>query len=247
MTSEMWKNNNLLSTNKKIKESYKPYKRMREGVGAGYTITFYDVKLKNVRITRIEPTEWAGLAYFTADIVPNKYDFTCDHPYWYIDSRRGDDNYIDLQNGHTIFLPTTKAEILRGIVTGGYDVQYENVDKEDLIEEIESLTYDISAVYGGGYLHSDITKTIELESRYGIAENYLDYAEITLSDDTVFMMNDCIDMSIDPYAYDYVDDAEEEEDDKEDDDMNYEPSVEKSKENYDEGFDESLKFPKRRR
>jgi hypothetical protein len=224
---------------------------MKEGVGAGYTITFYDVKIKNVKITRREKGKYEdeSIDYFTADIVPNRYDFTCDHPYWYIDSRRGDDNYIDLQNGHTIFLPTTKAEIIRGTVTGWFNV-YDDEHEEDFTEDIESKTYAISDVYGGGYLHSDITKTIELESKYGIAEEYLNSAEITLSDNTVFMMNDCIDMSIDPYAYDYVDEDEEYEEDndnEEEDDMNYEPSVEKSEENYDEGFEESLKFPKRRR
>lgn len=213
----MWKNENLLSMSKRVKESKKTFKRMREGVGAGYTITFYGIKLRNTKIAKIEKDKYGFYEVtFTSEIVPKKYDFSWEHPYCAIDSKYEDGCYIELDNGGTLFLPITKADIIKGTVTGTYETSYtgENAEDEEWEDcwsscerEIESKNYIISGVYGGGYVHADITKTIELSSRFGVADEFLDSAEITFSDETVDMMNDCIDMSSHPYLYedeDYI-------------------------------------------
>lgn len=229
MERKMWKNNNLLFMNKRIEESKRPPKRMRESVGAVYTITFYGIKLQNTKLTKAEKDKYGYFeATFTSEIKPKKYNFSCDHSNWSINSEYAEDSYIELDNGDILYLPITEADIIRGTVIGTYETSYKgNGDWEDYwkesIEEIESENYEISAFYGSGYTHSAITKTIELSGRYGIANDYLDSAKITFSDETVVMMNDCIDLSRDPDSY------------------NYEPEVKLSDEDYDEGFTESRK------
>lgn len=189
------------------KESRTPSKRMREGVGAGYELSFYDIKISNVKEIKVEESTDYNIIHFTANIVPGKYDFSAEHSYWYIDSRQD-------ENGHAISNFVEKAEIIKGTIEGVYFAEKDEDDDWD--EYLESKEYCISDIYSGGWIHTPIYENIIIENeKYGISDNndYCDFylADITFSKDTVDMMNDCMGVASHPYKYGYEDDEEFEE------------------------------------
>ena len=197
-----WKNNNLLlKENTSLKLS-----RLKEGVGAGYHLTFYNLKLKDVEIVSKEARVHEavlGTGYtdyevkFRANIVPDDYDFSCKHPYWSIDTREG------------FFDP---VYISGGTVEG--TAYIEPSEDSEIIDYILDPTYDIQTLYSAGYSYSSITDKIDFISfndddfidvsydyRGYRASSYLDKAELDLPQESVDYMNDMINYARDPESY----------------------------------------------
>lgn len=193
-----WKNDNLLIQDKPLGEkTLSKNRKLKEGVGAGYKLTFYGIKLTNVKLGKVKESGWGDKVPFTADIVPTEVEFSCDHPYWFVDSNTTwiDTGEVEVDTG------ATEAKIVGGSVKGIYDIDYDGWTEEDIVEEISSMTYDISDIYSGGYIHQDITETIKMDSKYGVSDFYLLSATVKLDKDTVDMMNTVIEIAEDPEGY----------------------------------------------
>ena len=159
---------------------------LKEGVGAGYDLTFLGIKLTNVKVEEPQKDrDGVYTARFTADIVPGEYDFCADHPYWTLGSllpdmsgtraARGLSKYfVDIDN-----CMDDAAYITGGKVEGVCDDGGQRFDswdpedakpgwaEEDYIREIEAEEFILGDIYGGGYAHSPLKTEIKFETYSG--------------------------------------------------------------------------------
>lgn len=172
----------------KFNESTKKSQRLQEGPGAGYSIYFYDIKLKNVKIDKIwEDKYGVQQADFTAEIVPGKYDWSADGYDWAIGNRNkefdGDMTFYDkveIKEGSTV----------EGSCENGYQAWGDpnsTWTEEDFIKEIQGEEYILGELFGGGYIHSDIPDEYHMEDdidcsdeRSGYKNSYVSSADLKL-------------------------------------------------------------------
>lgn len=200
----------------KYKESMTSSKRMKEGVGAGFTFSIYGIKLKNVKIRSIKKNEYDEYeAKWSAEIDSKMVDYSCDHSYWGFDSREVNTVWV----GNYDYDIPTEPIIISGVVDGFSDQGDESLTKEDWIASIEEGTYDISTLYGGGYIRTPMKEDVVFESDDISAIdmskdnecNYIVSANIKIDKDSVASINECIDIAEDPESY-YEENYSEEED-----------------------------------
>ena len=133
--------------------SYK--KKLKEGYGAGYSFTLFDIKVQNVKLHDVklydekehhgDYADWKE-AYFDADVVPGDYDWEADHPLWGVSSP---DNAGPVQ-------------VTGGKVKGFIEYYQANTSEEQMAKNMEyGDEYVISEGIGGGYAHSDMTSPFE--------------------------------------------------------------------------------------
>lgn len=222
-----WKNNNILHEKRSLS-----FSRLREGAGAGYDITFYDIKLKNVEIVSKEVEEYesySGDDYyeykvkFKADVVPGNYDYSCEGYDWRLDTRNPI-NYYDeyLDNPYEYSL-----NVSGGVSEGTYTIdsirKKDSLSDADIAEDIMHEKFDITTIFSGGYIHVPVGESIEFkENEYSsidatasdIYNNaVLDYVRLDLPEDSVVTMNDCINYAMEPELWES--DDEEDSDDEE--------------------------------
>jgi hypothetical protein len=214
------------------------YSRIKEGVGAGYQLTFIDIKLTNVKVGKTEKDgDGFNVAKFTADIVPGRYGWHADHPYWTAASKGNPDPY-NFDSSDNPFV--SKAVITGGKVEGTCDdggtawrSEGSPWSEEQFIKEIESEEFIIQDSYSGGWVLSSMKDTLEWENevRPGY-EKYIDdtpsergnlavIEKISFNFDPEWVMdyNEAINYAMNPdeYKEDEWDDEEDEWDDADDD------------------------------
>ena len=162
--------------------------RLQEGPGAGYSIYFYDIKIKNVKIDKIWEDRY-GVQYadFTAEIVPGRYDWSADGYDWAVGERNkefdGDMTFYDkveIKEGSTV----------EGSCENGYQAWGDpnsTWTEEDFIKEIQGEEYILGELFGGGYIHSDIPDEYHMEDdidcsdeRSGYKNSYVSSADLKL-------------------------------------------------------------------
>lgn len=199
--------------------------RLQEGPGAGYHIYFYDIKLQNVKITKIWEDRY-GVQYadFTAEIVPGKYDWSADGYDWAVGNRNkefdGDMTFYDkveIKEGSTV----------EGSCENGYQAWGDpnsTWTEEDFIKEIQDEEYVLGELFGGGYIHSDIPDEYHMEDdidcsdeRSGYKNSYVSSADLKLD---AQIINQAIE-----------------------DTRDYDPEEDDEYEDYAEDFEESRRHP----
>lgn len=207
--------------------------RLQEGPGAGYSIYFYDIKLQNVKVTKIWEDRY-GVQYadFTAEIVPGKYDWSADGYDWAVGNRNkefdGDMTFYDkveIKEGSTV----------EGSCENGYQAWGDpnsTWTEEDFIKEIQDEEYILGDLFGSGYLHSDIPDEYHMEDdidcsdeRSGYKNSYVSSADLKLDAQTINQ------------AIEDTRDYDPEDDEYEDYDLN------DAAEDYAEDFKESRRHP----
>ena len=237
---------------KKMAESYaKPAYKLKEGVGAGYQLTFIDIKLTNVKVGKTEKDgDGFDVAKFTADIVPGEYGWYADHPYWTAASEGNPEPY-NFDSSDNPF--ASKAVITGGKVEGTCDdggtawrSEGSPWSEKDFIDEIESETFIIQDSYSGGWVHSPMTDTLEWEVE--VRPGYERYIDETPSERGNLAVIEKISFNFDPdwvmdyeEALDYAENPDREDwyeedewDDEEDEDL--EESKKSGKSRLNEGF-----------
>lgn len=213
---------------KRMAESYaKPAYKLREGVGAGYQLTFIDIKLTNVKVGKTEKdADGFDVAKFTADIVPGEYGWYADHPYWTAASKGNPEPY-NFDSSDNPF--ASKAVITGGKVEGTCDdggtawrSEGSPWSEKQFIDEIESETFIIQDSYSGGWVHSPMTDTLEWEVE--VRPGYERYIDETPSERGNLAVIEKIFFNFDPdwvmdyeEALDYAENPDEYEEDEWDD------------------------------
>ena len=203
----------------KYKESMTSSKRMKEGVGAGFTFSIYGIKLKNVKIRSIKKNEYDEYeAKWSAEIDSKMVDYSCDHSYWGFDSREVNTVWV----GNYDYDIPTEPIIVGGTVEGFSDGD-DSMTEEDYIKSIEADTYDIEDTYSGGWFKIPVKENISFEDgtyhsidiSKGNDYNYIISAHLNIDKDSVDSINECIDIARDPETY-CEENYSEEEDSEED-------------------------------
>ena len=213
---------------KKMAESYaKPAYKLREGVGAGYQLTFIDIKLTNVKVGKTEKDgDGFDVAKFTADIIPGEYGWYADHPYWTAASSGNPEPY-NFDSSMNPF--SSKAVITGGKVEGTCDdggtawrTEGSPWSEKQFIDEIESEDFIIQDSYSGGWVLSPMTDTLEWENE--VRPGYEKYIDDTPSERGNLAVIEKISFEFDPEwvmdyneAIDYAKDPDEYEEDEWDD------------------------------
>lgn len=177
---------------------------LKEGVGAGYTLTFLGIKLTNVKVE--EPQKDRDGFYtvkFTADIKPGEYHFFADHPYWALGSLLPDMSGTRESRGWNKYFVGVGRCFDEAVITGGKvegvcddggqrftswnsDDNGPGWTEEDYIREIESEEFILGDIYGGGWAHSPMKTEIEFE--YSEGNSYfhaIDQTEGNYNDATI--------------------------------------------------------------
>ena len=112
-------------------------KLVKEGAGAGYTVTLKDVKLTNAKvINRTEDGDWE----FEADIVKDEYQ-------------------VQAEDYYNRFCPSDDWGVEYAEVVGKvYGVCWWYEDERDVERQINGQEQDIGFDYGGGWTHADLPK-----------------------------------------------------------------------------------------
>ena len=112
-------------------------KLVKEGAGAGYTVTLKEVKLTNAKvINRTEDGDWE----FEADIVKDEYQ-------------------VQAEDYYNRFCPSDDWGVEYAEVVGKvYGVCWWYEDERDVERQINGQEQDIGFDYGGGWTHADLPK-----------------------------------------------------------------------------------------
>lgn len=150
----------------RIKESYKPLKKLKEGPGGGYNLRIEDLELlkDTVKIVSSE----GDSCTFTVDVRNNNYKFSASHSYW-----EGED-WAQISGTLTgIYTPENEEDIPSEFIDDNDTVAGEKEDKY-LIDDIKSSLpryITVDTIYSKGWLFSVPDKDFTLEdNRWGIAD-----------------------------------------------------------------------------
>ena len=125
-------------------------KLVKEGAGAGYTVTIKGLgfgKILSKKITDVEGDPF-GCYECKVEILPGEYEIGAE------------DYYNDFFWQEHEFGETPRAQIDGGVATVVYSKQWEDDEQseEDLRNEVENQELDISFSYGHGWVHVDLPR-----------------------------------------------------------------------------------------
>jgi hypothetical protein len=125
-------------------------KLVKEGAGAGYTVTIKDLKFGKIldkKITNVEDDPF-GCYECKVEILPGEYEISAE------------DYYNDFFWQDHEFGATPKAQIDGGVATVVYSKQWEDDEQaeQDLREQVENIELDITFDYGHGWVHVDLPR-----------------------------------------------------------------------------------------
>lgn len=157
------------SLKKRINESRKPIRKLKEGPGEGYTLEIKDLEILDDTVEIIDYNAKDNSWTFTVNVADDTYTFSADHSYW----GGSDDAYISNGALTGVYYSDDTSSSFIG------DEPMEGASPMDMfaleiVEDIKSClpsTVTVSTVVGSGSSHSSIDLDFSLEDRYdGIAQ-----------------------------------------------------------------------------
>ena len=157
-----------LRNKRRIKESRRPVRRLKEGPGAGYTLEIEDLEILDDTVEIVDYNTKDNSWTFTVEVTDGTYTFSADHSYW----GGSDEAYISNGTLTGVYYSEDTSPSFIGDTTE--DTSLKDVFTPEIVEDIKScLPYNVtvSTVVGRGWQHYEIGSDFSLEDRYnGIAK-----------------------------------------------------------------------------
>ncbi len=157
-----------LRNKRRIKESRRPVRRLKEGPGAGYTLEIEDLEILDDTVEIVDYDTKDNSWTFTVEVTDGTYTFSADHSYW----GGSDEAYISNGILTGVYYSEDTSPSFIGDTTE--DTSLKDTFAPEIVEDIKSClpyTVTVSAVVGRGWQHYEIGSDFSLEGRYnGIAK-----------------------------------------------------------------------------
>lgn len=157
-----------LRNKRRIKESRRPVRRLKEGPGAGYTLEIEDLEILDDTVEIVDYNTKDNSWIFTVEVTDGTYTFSANHSYW----GGSDEAYISNGTLTGVYYSEDTSPSFIGDTTE--DTSLKDVFAPEIVEDIKScLPYNVtvSTVVGGGWQYYEIDSDFSLEDRYnGIAK-----------------------------------------------------------------------------
>ena len=157
-----------LRDKRRIKESHRPVRRLKEGPGAGYTLEIEDLEILDDTVEIVDYDTKDNSWTFTVEVTDGTYTFSADHSYW----GGSDEAYISNGILTGVYYSEDTSPSFIGDTTE--DTSLKDTFAPEIVEDIKScLPYNVtvSALVGGGWQYYEIGSDFSLEDRYnGIAK-----------------------------------------------------------------------------